>query len=1021
MTIVTDDSQDLAAGMCAWHRLGRFSATVAVVAAVLYGGVVLIGTFTRHNALLDRSPFGVVILGVFWLALALAVVVAVGSRWSVQDSVKLRLHLGRRSARSSMRSTVTGRLCKVVGPFMGLIVLLVVYSGAYQPGVIVGGDWGTWAFQPQANRLFPFPSIWSFGNLGSSNVAGSSSYMLESAAGFVGRLGISYGAAERILFYIPVLFVGYLGIYFLGRKLLGGYVLPVACAVGAMTSVPVLAFFIGGWFTLLAGAVALPWIILAVERYLEDPSLRHALEIGMILGLAGWYDPRNIYFDGIGGMVYVAVLVVGRWRRDTIRALFRPSTLVVPLVVVSLQLQWIIPLVSGLHSNIPSGYFAVSSAKTFSFNSLGDGLTGFNYAWPVLKTGVAQAIPALWVLVPLAVAITMLICPASRFVQAGVSMYLVYALLSAGAQPPFGSVYLDLFRWVPGVNLYRDTSVYLVPVGIMTALLIGILLRVLLSDVERLWPVRYVSIHRVTIAIVLGLALAVGFVAEFGSVMSTLKGNPRVLSGDLVASPVPTQNRNLNSYLSGHSPGSALWVPTTSPVALRGVPNHPNISAEYIGSQLNIPTPVGSFPAAWTGDSNLLKLAIRLYHIRYIVVRTNPLAYGVSSRVSVDRLETSLIDPLTRMLCRSGCSRFGSIQVSNTQIASAGVFSVVHAVSRHRSVSGVRSSRSVLPTRSSVLGPECLASEVFRQWGPVINGDNFARLSLAASRVSERIGLQGVARLTVASGAATMLEPLSKCGIGRQPSMWAIRVRYKNVNNDVFDAEVYADGISVGCILPSSAVWVTSSCFVVWSGGTGLHGSSSATPGFALSLLPANNVRTPFAKASKAFVMSVSVHNVDVTSVDNILGKYPIITTSDIGKAVISSPFADIEARLIGKVFDASHVYASSNWHAASMGPNSWILSGRKSATGSRVLVLWQEYNKGWTGTANHGRTKLRHVLVNGWANGYVIPPSRDRAHISVMVSFSGQSPLDIGMIVEFIVVCGLGVALVLGVVRRFA
>lgn len=989
-------------------------AALAGFASVFYAVMQGIGSLTGHREWSDRSPVGVALFSVIWITLAAAAISAAVDLWGAAtpplDSDSLTHDgeiVGPVTAQSSGTQARATPWRQGTALLAGLAVLATVYSGIYRAGVIVGGDWGTWPYQAQANRLFPFPSLWSFSNLGNSNLAGTSSYLLESASGLLGHLGIGYGTAERALFYMPVFFLGYFGVYFIVRRVVGGDILPVVCAVFFMGSVPVVAFFIGGWFTVLAGTVLLSWLVLAAERYLVWPSAWRAIGAGVVLGLAGWYDPRNVYLDGVGLGVYLLVLMLGRGRRQVARKLLRPATLLAPLVAIAMQLQWLIPYLAGLHTGISGQYFTAAAARTFSFNSLGDGLSAFNYAWPVMKTGLAQAIPWLWAVVPLAAAVALWTSARSMFVLFAVGAYLAYSLLAAGAEAPFGALYVQLFLLVPGVDLYRDTSPYLLPATLAATFLLGVAIRSATDPLAQSW--RRLSSggdRRGFARVLIGGVLVVAVAATTLTTFVTVRDHPQRLSGDLTAEQVPARYQDINTFLATSTAGSALWIPSTSGFALRGVADHPNISAAYIGSQLNVPTLRGALPASWAAEPLVLQLALRLYHIRYVVLRTDPSAYAGADPPSLESLGEILVNPLTRYLCALGCHRFGSLVLAE---ANPGAASPLTLLGTDPTPSSATSSGPPSMTRSgsdpaSVLTNQCLTSTTFPEsqlrstpWQPVINGDNFAGLSLAASGVTERGQRSGAVRLTVASGAATVVQVLNNCRPLHGISMWQVQIRYRADDTAYVNIEIYhSDYETAYCSLSSSLNFVTKTCLLTL---VPTKPSRYGPASIALSLLPLNNTRAPYAHATSAVIASVSVHEVREAAVAEFLRLHPASITPSVASAIPTPLLSIIQAAIDG-IFHPRAQESESSPLATYRDVDSWDVLIPPARQRSQLLVLWQTYNPRWVAIDRHSGHPLPHVVVNGWANGYVLPRSSAQP-ILVRLYYTGQSLLEVAIVIE--------------------
>lgn len=65
-----------------------------------------------------------------------------------------------------------------------------------------------------------------------------------------------------------------------------------------------------------------------------------------------------------------------------------------------------------------------------------------------------------------------------------------------------------------------------------------------------------------------------------------------------------------------------------------------------------------------------------------------------------------------------------------------------------------------------------------------------------------------------------------------------------------------------------------------------------------------------------------------------------------------------------------------------------------------QLLVFWQSYSKGWEAVDSRGAV-LRHVIVNGWANGFVVGEASAALHVQLV--YQPQQWEDIGLLVELL------------------
>ncbi len=822
-----------------------------------------------------------------------------------------------------------------------LFGVIAIYHAGLTSQYVAGGDWGAWPVPTFAKSLFPVGSVWNFGDLGSSNLFGTPLYPLEAVAGFIVRLGGSYGLAEHVLFYWPPLLLCFASSALLAARIGVSRWWAGAAGFVSAVSTPIMAFMAGGWFPILMGAALVVPIVLIFIR----PGLAsRRIAVGILIGIATWYDPRN------GVMITVALVVAGfvmlvasQSRRGTLRHIVHmwPAG----AIAVAMQAPWLVLVADGVRSSLPAGYTSPIEASTFSFNNIVDSLTWFNYAWPGLHVGVHEGLPVVLVLVPLLVIVALIRRRLGVLELWMLGFLLCATLLGAGANPPFGRLYLALFSYVPGFSVFRDDSVYL-PYAVVVAapfvirglssgiLAIGLgVVRIRRTRVRAKW--RLLIGTSVSLAGVLAVASA--------SVGPLVSG---VVSGDIVGSRVSGSLAAVNQFLV-RTGGATLWVPGRPSLALRGDPAAPNISGPVFDSALGSALGViyDAQPYSWITNTRDVVAIERHFGISHIVLDTQAQSYvGLSD--SVWFRSDAVPDVLKRECAVWHCRRFGPYVV----ISSAGVQSVAYSVSRSvLSTGALRAPGAslVVPSRLSNLLPtgKCMSFGRFvpADWSSVSNGDNFQRLSLAASGVSGGIRTDGVMALNVRSGQAALTYEGPGCSVRVNQagvSSLLVSIRLRTVGAAYASVIAQVGQRRVQCNFPGGSKWAWVRCFATVVNGGASGGGASSTLSRVVVLA------TPYSQP-----VSDSV-GVQVGGLRISVGK-----RTDSGALPGRQP--------MGRALDVLPI-------------RSGVIRLRGLFPPGSAIVWFETFEPGWKlVVVGSGRsTVLDHFRVVGWANGFRIPRS---------------------------------------------
>ncbi len=873
----------------------------------------------------------------------------------------------------------------------GAVFVLGAYHGLLRSGAITWGDWGYFVNAGAVRHYFPVPPLWSFSNLGTGNILGASLAPVELAMGIMARLGVPYSVLERLWFYFPAVVLSYLGPVLLVRRLHASWA--VAVGAGAFYSVNPYALVLisGGQLTVGVGYALFPWVALAALRLWEVRSVGSGLVMGAMVGVQAWYDPRTAGLS-IAGMILVILVLAASGARPVVWQMPWASAVGAGSVFVLLQGAWLLPALLAVRAHLPAGYTTTSALATFSLLSLADGLTVFHPFWPTMHFIALYSVPALWLIVPVAVAVSLVRDPCDRRIHVGGALYLVFAALLSGANPPFGFLDAWLFTHVPGMDLFRDPSPYLGPIAlgvVIVAAAPGTWRRLPAngslrdeppaaagssgtSPVGERWP--WGRSH------VSGAAVARSALVMAASALVVMSAWPAVsgaLHHDLAPRPVPARYLQVDRAILAGPPGAVLWVPSTSRFAPVS-PEHPSVSAFGLESTSGVNFPPVVRAMEWLSVPNLVRTLVQRYDIRTVVVRDNPSVYkNLSLSVGATRSEALLA--------------FGALpSVSQTVLSGLRVFHLGVAPSYpvavfHQPAGIAVPSQATVPSQPGVpvaRPRQELAHTSFSDglagWGSVGDGNNYLGQTLGQAGVTASVHGQGDRRwlhLTVRYGAAVISQSLATCPAR---GVQELRVRYRT---------------SV-----SASV-------------TGLVFSSAQQPPLGDVSLPATQGR--WVTATAPFVLAptldAAARQVPLSGCEFVLSVQPAVagtlSSADVASLSLEVPATTVSASEADTALPAGRWDRPMPPQAVHMVPTGVSTAVTVPAgPRARLVVFWQRYDPGWVARTASGST-LRHVQVDGWANGFIVPALKGSVHLDIQYMPQRLSVEGFGMVLAGITI----------------
>lgn len=955
--------------------IARGAAKVAIAVAVLLTAWLLATWLAGADrvesvvtATADGGTIGRTLSSLLWASLAMAViygVVTARRRSTVVEgshTVVDGLPMASPGVNRRARAWRSGRWAATAWTGIGAAFVLGTYHGLLGPGAITWGDWRYFVSPEAVRAYFPVPSLWSFSDLGKVNILGASLAPVESAMGLMARAGMPYAVLERMWFFFPAITLSFVGPVRLARRLNADW--PTAAAAGAFysTNPYALVLISGGQLTVGVGYALFPCVALAAMRVWTRRTLGAGVLLGLVVAVQSWYDLRTGGLS-LGALVIVGLVLTAASRKMHIRRWPWAALFAAGAIFVLLQGMWVLPAMLGVGTQVPAGYTTASALSSLSLLSLTDGLTLFHPFWPTMHFIALHSVPALWMVVPLLVAIALVRHPADLRTLTGSTLYLVFAALVSGANGAFGPINSWLFTHVPGMDLFRDPSPYLGPVaaGLVVLLAAGTGSRVSsmaqgpVTDAGR-DPSRSesegrefqhhpgpsaVRAWRLFLSCA-GFALIV--VGAWPAMSGTLRHN-------LQPVPVPTAYQRIDQAILRSPPGAVLWVPTTSRFAPESL-EHPSISAVRLESAAGIGFPQNGQPLAWLGDPSAVRILLDRYHVADVVVRGGAAPY----------LEQSLAPGPARAVSLASLTEIPSAHV--VRFADLTLVHLVPTAGYPTTVyerSAPSGSRSLTPPLPEPRPPtQELAETRFAPgmpgWSAVGDGNNYMHWTLAQSGISATVlGASGGSwlHLTVRYGAAVINQQLTECP---SPGVQELRIRYRTTRGTSLSGLIFSrvQQPPVGDVgLPATGgKWVTTSLQFVVAPSLQLASKRQPLAGcdFILSAQPG---------------VAGQLSTADVSAVSLELAP----ETLGLRAAVISHPAQQW-----------SEVTGVPEARMARAGDSLSIVL--PPARHSRLVVFWQGFDPQWQALA--GAHAVKHVKANGWANGYIVPPSSAQTRVDI-------------------------------------
>ena len=341
-----------------------------------------------------------------------------------------------------------------------VILVLSVFHAWVFPGLLLGADWVR-RVPGEMYWYWPWPHVWNPAQqMGESNAMYLSSFPVLSLVGLASHLHVSWPTIERLFFFWPYLVVSVVSPYaFAYRLTRSPYGASLAASLVTVNTWVIMAAERGAIPSLIA-AWMLPLFWVLAIRFIEQPSVRRGMWMGLLLTLVLVYDLRYVYI----GMFFAGILAAEQLLRDRSFARARAALTGLAAAAVTIfvtNLFWILPQFSEV-SSAGAGY---GSTYDYILNSHymrpAHSVSAFAvfYHWVASNDPFTPTPPdALFYVLPVAVFAILTMVWRRKWVFSLAVGAAVSVLLCSGPSFPVDKINIFLFEHVPGMGLFRDVT-----------------------------------------------------------------------------------------------------------------------------------------------------------------------------------------------------------------------------------------------------------------------------------------------------------------------------------------------------------------------------------------------------------------------------------------------------------------------------------------------------------------------------------------------------------------------------------
>ena len=483
-------------------------------------------------------------------------------------------------------------ICHIVIIF---IVIFFVFPGYFGLKNISAGDAGFY-FLDGLKEFFIFPYLWSLDGLGNYSSLLSPFPYFVLLMKMLSLFNFSWSVVERIAWYWPFLILSVFSSRFLLKTILPETKFKFLASFVYLFNTYILMIIGGGQISIALAYAITPLMLglfIRLVNYLVtncEVRVKEAVIAGVVLALQISFEPRIALIALIAVGVYLIFQLFScKLRIEDYWLLTKglAKSMGIPLVIVFLlHFYWILPTIVLRKESYAPGLSSASWVKFLSFAKFSNSLSLLHPNWPENIFGKTYFMRPEFIILPILAFSSLLFInysvanyglrgknrKSSRFIVRNSAILffaflgLIGAFLAKGSNPPWGEVYVWLFKNVPGMNLFRDASKFYVLVALSYSILIPFSVAEIFSRLRRKF----------------GKSAAIGFVVlVVGCLLFLIRPAwSGQLGGTFKARQVPQEYLDFKDFISNQSGFfRTFWISKRQRFGFYSN-NHPAVDAE---------------------------------------------------------------------------------------------------------------------------------------------------------------------------------------------------------------------------------------------------------------------------------------------------------------------------------------------------------------------------------------------------------------------------------------------------------
>jgi hypothetical protein len=355
---------------------------------------------------------------------------------------------------------------------VGVIVLSVIFHyWFFSTRVNLGFDI-SYAFLPFTDK-WPLP--WSWLNIQVGD--GMGGYSIHTLWVYPSQIlyqlllvfNVPFELQMKYFALLPALLIACQGVYLLSKKFDADAL--IACLF-YVASTPILMILDGGQLNLAIAYYFFPICFYGFILAVKNSGFYKLVFLGSVFVIS-YFDIRFVWLLAVICGFWSSYLVVVEKDKKLV---FIELLKIIGLCMLGLFLAnfyWILPMLFVKPISLSQGFLQVTNVTNFSFATLAHGLFFQQPHWYLNDFGYVSDIYWYFGLTPLILAAYFVLNRELKSDLFWLAVLLIGIFLVKGSNPPFGEVYIWLYSYIPGFQMFRDPSKFFIFVSLGYAILIA--------------------------------------------------------------------------------------------------------------------------------------------------------------------------------------------------------------------------------------------------------------------------------------------------------------------------------------------------------------------------------------------------------------------------------------------------------------------------------------------------------------------------------------------------------------------